>query len=380
LRRAQNNRAGLLVELGAALSERGEFEEAKRVLASTADVAASEGDDRLVWRARLEDASARALRGPVEAIDEVADQIREAIEFLTGVDDAAGLAHAWRVLSQMHLLEGRGEQSYEAAQHAVDYARTARDEPELARAITHVNTAMFFGPTPVSEAIDRAERPLATFGTNQTIEGTALSSLCLYLGMATRFDEARAAGESAKANAEDLGQRHRLAVRCANCAAVELWAGNLEAAEAEIRRSWDLVAEMGMDLGPTGIELAEVLHRMARDEEALSILDTYPISETEPTGFATWQITRATVIARLGRVAEAAELTESALERADRTDFLNLRADGRLAAGEVLSIAGRPAEAVALTEDAVRLYKQKGNAAEEAKARGQLKELLATTG
>jgi tetratricopeptide (TPR) repeat protein len=373
---AGENRSDLLLNLGAALGETGDFAEAESVLSTAVAVAEAEGDTSVLWRARLARMDLQFAMSPVEELDAFAAQIREAIPFFDGVGDDAGLAHAWTVLSQIETLAGRGAAAFDAAQRAVNHARAAGDDPKLADAISFANGAMYLGPTTVDEALDRTQKLLETFGKNRTLEGTGLSTLCLFLGMAARFDEARDAARKAKANAKDLGQRMRLSVRRSNSAMVELWAGNFEGAERELRRAWDGVGEMGLDPAPTAVELANVLHSLRRDEEALELLDAHPVSRWETLSVTLWQSTRAKVLASLGRTGEAIELAAAARKRIARTDFLSVHGDVLLDACEVLTFASRGDEAIPLLEEALCLFAQKGNVVGGTRARKELDELL----
>ena len=73
--------------------------------------------------------------------------------------------------------------------------------------------------------------------------------------------------------------------------------------------------------------------------------------------------TEAQLTAHAGREREAKELAERAVELAEQTDALNLRAGAWSALAAVLRQLHRPDEAVEAAETAVRLYELKGNVA-----------------
>jgi ATP/maltotriose-dependent transcriptional regulator MalT len=72
---------------------------------------------------------------------------------------------------------------------------------------------------------------------------------------------------------------------------------------------------------------------------------------------------RARLAAHSGELAEALTLARHAVELAERSDMLNLRARVWLALAEVQRARGQTAEADAAVADAIRLYGEKGNVA-----------------
>jgi hypothetical protein len=77
----------------------------------------------------------------------------------------------------------------------------------------------------------------------------------------------------------------------------------------------------------------------------------------------------ALLAAHRGRLAEALTLATRAVELAETSDFLNLRARTWLALAEVQRQSGAAAQADAATEKALRLYEAKGNVAGAADVR-----------
>jgi uncharacterized protein HemY len=81
---------------------------------------------------------------------------------------------------------------------------------------------------------------------------------------------------------------------------------------------------------------------------------------------------RASVLARRGGLAEAERLARQAVALAERTDFLNHRAEALTVLADVLARSERPEQAKVAREEALDLYEQKGNLVAAARVRGDL--------
>jgi hypothetical protein len=81
---------------------------------------------------------------------------------------------------------------------------------------------------------------------------------------------------------------------------------------------------------------------------------------------------RAKLLARAGRIAEAEAAARDALEMAEESDYLQMRADALMDLAEVLEIAQRPDDAAASVAAALQLYEEKGSTALAARARSRL--------
>jgi hypothetical protein len=69
------------------------------------------------------------------------------------------------------------------------------------------------------------------------------------------------------------------------------------------------------------------------------------------------------VLAERGEAEEAERLAREAVALAERTDFLSMHADALVDLAEVVRLLGRSDEAAPALKVALKLYKQKGNAA-----------------
>jgi ATP/maltotriose-dependent transcriptional regulator MalT len=185
--------------------------------------------------------------------------------------------------------------------------------------------------------------------------------------MEGRFDEARELYTSSIAVYEEFGLRFRRAARALVGAQIEVFAGDLAAAEEELRTGYSMLEEMG----ESGVRstlaslLADVIALRGNDAEADRFVEitrsTAAESDVMPQVLWRRALARATV--HRGDVLEAERLARDAVALADATDSLDLRAGTLAALAEVLGEAGRNDEAAASLGAARALYERKGNLA-----------------
>jgi tetratricopeptide (TPR) repeat protein len=182
--------------------------------------------------------------------------------------------------------------------------------------------------------------------------------------MEGRFDEARTLLDTSRSALGELGLTLHSAVSH-HAAMVELLAGDPIAAEQSLREGYRILEEMGDTnlLSTTAAFLGEALIAQDRDEaaEELASQSAELAGEDDLLTQAMWRCVRAAILARRGGVAEAERLARKAVAIAERTDFLNHRADALLVLGTVLAQGGRTSEGDAALAEALSLYERKGN-------------------
>jgi tetratricopeptide (TPR) repeat protein len=188
--------------------------------------------------------------------------------------------------------------------------------------------------------------------------------------MSGRPDDGRNSVREAQRLGEELGLKVRSGMSADYAGLVELVAGDLDAAEQELRAGYELLGSIGEDAFRRVLarSLSEVLYMQSRYEEALELLDFED---------ATIGARRGKILARLGDLAEGERLARVAVESWKTSDYLVERADALMDLAEVLRLATRPAESVGFVSEGLRLYEEKGNIAFAAKARAVLGELSA---
>jgi hypothetical protein len=124
------------------------------------------------------------------------------------------------------------------------------------------------GTAPVPECIDRCKQLAATSGTDHP---GVLTELALLSAMVGRFDDARGLNEHARRIlVEQMRVRRLLRFVAQSNATVELLAGEIAAAEGELRTALEFARET-WELDPlsqTAARLASVLRMQGRSDEA----------------------------------------------------------------------------------------------------------------
>ena len=214
----------------------------------------------------------------------------------------------------------------EAGEQALVHARAAQDAHEEARIVDSLCTSLLWGPAPAQEAIERCEEMLAWSRGSRVMEANIGISLAGLKGMRGEFEEARALAASARQTYRELGLR--LAV-----------------------------AGLTQVSGPL-----ELLRRGAADEaERLASIAQAQAADANIAAQVVWRGVKA-------RLDADPVLAEEAVEVADLTDDLNLRADALVNLAESLRLADAPDQATDALQRAVRLYEQKGNVVGAARA------------
>jgi class 3 adenylate cyclase/tetratricopeptide (TPR) repeat protein len=348
----------LLLELGNALAKTGEFGRAEDAFAR----AAQSPDRRLQLRAEIELQTVRSFVEPAGAAEENARVAEQAIPELERLGDDYGLAKAWRLLSEAHVMASRWEARAEALERALTHARRVPEARRDASTIAMLlGQALHYGPTPAPVAIARCRELLRDAESDAGLRAGVTATLAGLTAMQGDFEQARALYAQSTALLDDLGLRFRRAVRTLVGAEIEQLAGDLPAAERELRNGYQTLETIG-ERGVRAVLaafLADVLCERGEDDEAerFAGIAAEIVEPSDLVPHALERAVRARVLARRGD--EAAEaLAREAVELAARSDFPGLRARTLLALAEVV-----PGEAEALVAEARSLYERKGNLA-----------------
>jgi class 3 adenylate cyclase/tetratricopeptide (TPR) repeat protein len=357
-------RGELLTELASALMMTGNFERADEVLVEALNAALVTDDARLEARALIEREFFKIFAGSQEASMTIPEVTARAIPVLEEAGDDLGLARAWRLRGEVAVLAGQWGARAEALERALGHARLATDEREEATLVGLLVMALYFGPTPVEEAISRCERFLTEVSGERSIEAAIWSSLAGLVAMRGDFVEARELWAAASNQYEELGLSYRRAVRSVIAADIEALAGDDAAAERELRWGYDTLERMG-EKGARAVVaayLAESLCRRDRDDEAASFAEIAAAlaAADDLVPQVVCRSVRAKVLARRGKLDQAAKLAREAAAMVESTDFPDLQALTLLSLAEVLASTAR-AESARLIARAQKIYERKGN-------------------
>ena len=376
-------RLDLLVDLGEALRESGEFAKAEDVLGEAIEGAASAGERSLEARAfvvRLRVQMQTEANFAAPALLEATDG---AIKVLEEANDERGLAKAWPVRAWFPWLQCNASEAERALLRAAEYAQRAGDERAEGYSLNLLLGSWLFGPVPVPEAIRRSEEILALPPRQQRVKASAYRALAGLVAMEGRFDEARELLARDGAIIEDMGLRVTAAVASEIWGIVEMLAGQPAAAERKLLDGYEILEAMGEKSGLSTLAamLAHAVYAQGRYDEAYRFTEISEESAPEEDRSANvyWLAARAKLLARRGQPIEGEKLARKALRLAEPTDFLNMRGQAHSDLGQVLRLAGRASEAAAVVGEAVELYEEKGNTVSAGLARATLSELAAAS-
>ena len=364
------------LDLADALFRSSRFAEAQAVAAAAAERAEAAGDGRGELLAQLQQ------RRYVLSLDPAADEFGAVLEFaraalpmFEAAGDEAGLAAAWHAIAYVEHNRLHHEAKLAAAEHGLEHARRAsldRYEPELRwfQAGGH-----YWGPTP-------AEEFLAWLDKHRGLEARAPIFVLYRAGtVATlgRFEEARDLVAAFRARGEELGHAFWAAASTQQASRIETLAGDLEAAEREIRHGcelWEAAGERAY-LSTFAGSLANTLAALGRLDEA----EEWAGRSAELGGrddLATqmlWRLAQARVHALRGEPAEAERLAREAISLMEGSDDAIFQPDAWVTLGDVLALGGKTDEAEEALEEALGRYERKGNLVMAERVRTWLAEL-----
>ena len=366
-------RGELLCELGVAQRWAGELELAETTFADA--IAASSRDRRVSLRAKIELAHAHLFRDPAHGSDELLELAGQAIPVFEELGDDRALGRTWRHVGYVRGgMECQNSEWEQAAEQALVYYRRAGWS--AAGCLAELAAALYFGPTPVPEAIRRCDELL-----EEATDKAGQANVLVYKGGLEALTGQSEAGRSMIAEAssiyEELGEVYALANNSGRVLGrLELIAGDSRAAELALRPSCETLEQFNdwAGLSSSAADLAQALLGQDRAEDAeawAEIAQTRARSDDLSAQFS-WRAIRAKLEARAGRTEEGTKLGIEALEIVERTDALTQHGEVLLDLAQVLSLANRLDEAADTIEAALDLFARKENVASAARGRALL--------
>ena len=339
------------------------FQESLDTATRAVALATETGDRRLALRAELVRASAIGQVDPTYTLGRARADVEAALEELETVGEEEDRDRALILLARFSFFEGRSVESAAIATRLMERpSLTRRQRQEIA---AEINTAAYFGTLPLDEAFVAMERADDIVGDSLSGEALNLRTRAGLLGMAGRFDEARASAARSAQTYAELGTPMRHVSGIQMIAETERLAGGLEEAERLFRESheaFDEIGETGFNSTVTGL-LALTLCDLARFDEAEECADTSRTltAEDDFASQAVWRMAKARVLAHRGEFEMALRLADEAVGIVDRTDYLVWQGDSYEVRGMVLEAAGRDDDARAAYGEALERYERKGN-------------------
>jgi DNA-binding SARP family transcriptional activator len=375
---ADSWRLELLCELGLAERRAGDPDAAEERLRMAVEQAASAGDGRVELRARIEGSFVQLFRVEEGSAQELLALTTDAIPTFEALGDHRSLGRAWLLSGWV---QGGVYCQYQDWESAVE---RALEEYLLAGSpastcLGQLSSALYWGPAPVVDAIERCER-LLTLASDLAGRAQVLAYLGGLEAQRGRFDEARARLAEARGLYVGLGHKEAVAIQCDGVLGdVELIAGDHLAAEDALRAACDYFESTRnrIELATRAPDLAEALYRQDQLEDAehwTSVSEQSAASDYLSAQLS-WLPVQAKILARRGAFDAAVAVGSQAVTLAESTDGLNRTAKAQRDLGEVLRLAGRADEASVAFKRAIELYELKGNVVGAAQVRSRQDDL-----
>lgn len=373
-------RPGLLLHAGEALGEMGRFDEANSVLLEAAEVASRLHDTALTTTATVVSLMWRFMAEPDSATaHQVIAAAQRAMTELEKLGAHGGLARAWRLKMYVHFVEGNFSAADAAARNAVAEAERAQDRVLEIRFLAALASCVVYSPTPVPEAIAQCEQVLQRSGGDLRTVAITLGCLSHLEAMRANFARARELYARSRATLTELGFTLSAAIVALHSGPVEMLAGDLAAAEEELRNDYAALTALGDKGYMTSVAglLADVLHAQGRNDEAAEFARV--CRETAaPHDVAAqfqWRTVQARLSAAAGGFDEALALATEALQLIRTTDQPDVQGEAFVTLAAVEQMTGHVDAAVTALGEAVALFQAKGNDVSAGRARAALDEL-----
>ena len=351
-------------DLGEALMEIGQFDEANEVLAAAQDAAESLGDGRLAATAQLSGMLVRLYTAEQDWTGQVMQAVVRGVPLFEQAGDHAGLALAARLQVGVHGIANRYGEAAAAAERVIEHARAAGNARVERRGASGYAASALLGPTPVSEAIDRIEAAAQNVQGDRRTEGVLRSYLAVLYAMRGEFGRARTEYAAARTMLDEVGAGLWAAGSGMEIGQVELLAGDPAAAEAALRR--DLATLRALGEGFVSMSLAGLLARAVYDQgrydeaDALAAAIEAQADADDVDAQARWRAVRGKVAARRGEMGRGRSLVEDALALRSRSEAPAHQADALADLAEVERLAGDEGWRGTL-ESAISLFRAKGD-------------------
>ena len=382
-------RALVLLDAGEAAGDIGELERAETLLTEAVDRALSAGEDGIARAAALSllqlryTTDAHAVQEGIGRQESMVELVEREIPELEAMGDDRALVRAFRLLTYVHFMGARYGDAAAAAERTIRHATAAADDEVTARRfLGSLAICALYGPMPVADAIVTCEEVLARAEGDRKARALTEVTIGQLEAMRGDFERARLLYRRSRASLEEFGYLLTAALTSLKSSVIELLAGDLAAAESELRADYRRLEEMGERnyISTTAGLLGDVLYRQDRYDESAEFAEVceHLASPDDVASQFLWRCVRGKLRAREGAIDEAGSLLLAAMALIETSDQLDLQGYGLLDFAEVRELAGAHADAAALSEKAAGLFERKGNIVSALRAR-QLAERLRST-
>ena len=371
-------RGVLLPRVAEAQMETGQFDDARATLVEARRIAGVQGDDRLDADATLVGLLMDVLTADqADWASTAGTEVARAIPIFEQASDPAGLALAYRVLEYIHGTPGRYGEAAKAAERVIEFARIAEERQLETRGMVGYAQMAVLGDTHVDEALAASERLVEEVAGDRRAEALIRLSMAQLRAMRGDFEDARVLYRRAQAMLQEIGPGVVTASTSIDAAAVEVLAGDLEAAEKALREDNASLAAMGEQYVRSTVLglLGRVLTMLGRlDEAAIVAEETKGLAAADDVDpQVAWRTVRASLL-RESAADQAIALATEALQLSRTADNPRLQASALVVLGDLHASAGNSAEAEKAWAEAIALYTAKGDHVSAERVRLQAKQ------
>ena len=348
--------------------------EAERTFALAVEGAVAAGDEKSAVRARLGLGRIGFLSRGEMRIEDFAAEVARALPAFEAAGDDATVARLLSQLAEAYWWRCQIVPMQDALERALALSRRAGDERLEAYVAVQFGFAAIIGPLPVGEGRSSIARTVEHMTEDTSAKGMLLLISALLAAMAGDFADARALAARGTEILDSLGRSVGLAAVSTWTSAIDLLAGDVEAAEQALRDALTQLERAGQlaNLVSVAAQLAETLVAGGRYEEAarFAAMSERSAASDDIHAQIAWRVARAKVSAGLGAGDRAVAVAREAVDLATTTDSPFFAAEALEALAAALTVAGREAEANVAAAEALELYQAKGNvvAAERVRA------------
>jgi tetratricopeptide (TPR) repeat protein len=374
------DRARILYDLGDALLWVGELQPSFDAFDEAARLASEAGDPLLELMAGLRRSETLTLTDPhAKPTDEFRSELEDAVHVFEEVGDDAALATVWTQLAEIEWMPCRYDRAQIAAGRAIDHARRSGDERLLTNPLLTSIKARMSGSTTPEEGIRGLDDLRDDLSRSRQMEALAFVARAFHLSMGGRFGEARRLIGLADAAVQALGLQLWRAFLREVLGYIELYAGDVAAAERAFREDYEILDELGDEghKSTAAANLALALCAIGRFDEAepLAEIAVRVAAEDDLASQTSGRSARALVLAARGELVEAERLAREAVDLLAGAETPNSEADAWLDLAKVQRMAGNTEDAARSAREALARYERKGNQPAAASTRAFIDEL-----
>jgi class 3 adenylate cyclase/tetratricopeptide (TPR) repeat protein len=379
-------RLELLPIIGESLEGTANHARAKEIYAEALEEAIAAGHRAVEGRARLGRAHVDFVTDPSVSLEEIVEKAKEALAIFEEVGEHQALAKAWRLIGEARAYQGRAAEGEQALGRALDHLDLELSQRDANATFFAMGMCLLEGPVTLERALAFSQERLnlARQSGRRSLEADMLHLVGIGEGRLGRLEPARQALADSTAINEELGLRYMGQWSRRSLGQLELAAEELESAEQALRRSYEVLDEMGLtgSLAETAVPLADAFYRQGRFDEAARLLDKLDDDGTndDASVAAPLLMVRAKLATVEMRYEDADDLAGRALELVEATDWACLQADTLLAYSEVLSRMDCASRAIAILRRALQIASAKQYVVASRKATHKLEELGAAPG